>query len=91
MKKIMWGGCGHTGTQAYMHTGIHAYIHTYLPTYIHTYIHTYMIQPFEQDSASKLQLLSNDGSVWNHPPDPAQPAKFDGSQHVEDSVIFGGS
>ena len=50
-----------------------------------------MIQPIEQDSASKLQLLSNDGSVWNHPPDPAQPAKFDGSQHVEDSVIFGGS
>ena len=77
----------HTCTQAYMHT----YIHTYLPTYLPTYIHTYMIQPFEQDSASKLQLLSNDGSVWNHPPDPAQPAKFDGSQHVEDSVIFVGS
>ena len=79
------------GIQAHRHTGTQAYMHTYIHTYLPTYIHTYMIQPFEQDSASKLQLLSSDGSVWNHPPDPAQPAKFDGFQHVEDSVIFGGS
>ena len=72
-KKIMWGGCGHTGTQAYMHTGIHAYIHTYLPTYLPTYIHTYIHDSALwarfciQASAPQQWWLSMESSSWPCP------------------------